>query len=137
MEKNVSKGAKCCQTNLWVHEFFFVRFLVFESWTILYFTFVVHSGLRRIHKKIYVRGLSPQAPVSTGGWGLSPQAPIAFGLNSPSWLVFGYHWLAFLNQVPSSLLTIVTYKNRPHLKKLKIAFFDIFGWLETLEISEP
>ena len=31
--------------------------------------------------------------------GPDPQAPDRFGLNPPSQLVIGYHWLAFLNQV--------------------------------------
>ena len=31
--------------------------------------------------------------------GFRPQAPDAFGLNPPSQLVLGYHWLAFVNQV--------------------------------------
>ena len=39
--------------------FFFVRFLVFELWSILYFTFIVHSVLIRIQKKNYVRGYPP------------------------------------------------------------------------------
>ena len=34
--------------------------------------------------------------------GLSPQAPDAFGLNLPSQLVIGYHWLAF----PDHSLTV-------------------------------
>ena len=49
MEKKniVSKIAQSFETMFWVHEFFFVRFLVFELWSISYFTFVMHSGLRR------------------------------------------------------------------------------------------
>ena len=34
---------------------------------------------------------------------LRPQAPNAFGLNRPSQLILGYHWLAFLNQVWNNL----------------------------------
>ena len=46
---------------------------------------------------MFIRGLrTPKSPVSGG---LHPQAPHAVGLNPPSQLVIGYHWLAFLNQV--------------------------------------
>ena len=41
----VSKDAQYSETDFWVHEFFLVRFLVFELWSILYFTFVVHSRI--------------------------------------------------------------------------------------------
>ena len=35
-----------------------------------------------------------------------PQAPDGFGLNPPSQLVIGYHWLTFLNQVRRNLSLI-------------------------------
>ena len=57
-----------------------LRFLVAEIWLILYLTFIVNWGLGRIQKKKYVNGLRPQAL-------------IAFGFNSTSQLVIGYHWL--------------------------------------------
>ena len=41
--------------------------------------------------------------------GLRPQAPDAFGLNSPSQLVIGYHWLSLLNR-----------ENRQILKNIKL-----------------
>ena len=57
------------------------------------------------------------------------KAPDAFGLNHPSQLVIGYHWLAFLNQVRKYLspqfTTHVEYKidhiskTRNDEKKLK------------------
>jgi len=45
-----------------------------------------------VYKKppIFVGDLAPH---------IHPQSPNAFGLNPLSQLVFGYHWLAFLNQV--------------------------------------
>ena len=80
---------------------FLVRYLVFELWSILYFSFVLHSGLERIQKKRLRQGVPPKLFVSVG----SPaQAPDAFGLNPPSQLVIGNHWLAFLNQVRKNLL---------------------------------
>ena len=47
---------------------------------------------------VFVWGFIPHIP----HWGLRPQAPDAFGLNPPTQLVLGYHWLAFLNQVRAS-----------------------------------
>ena len=41
----VSKDAQYSEIYFSVHEFFFVRFLVFEIWSIFYFTFVMYSGL--------------------------------------------------------------------------------------------
>ena len=53
-----------------------------------------------------VRGLSlPKHQVRgdialhTSHRGLHPQALVAIGLNPPSQLVIGYHWLSFLKQV--------------------------------------
>ena len=67
----------------------------------------------------FVGGLAPYASHR----GLRPQSPDAFGLNPPSQLDLGYHWLAFLNQVrrnlfqvPSSLLNTKSTIS----KKLKI-----------------
>ena len=42
--------------------FFFERLLVFELWSTLYFTFVMHSGLTRIHKYFMLGGLGPLKP---------------------------------------------------------------------------
>ena len=53
-------------------------------------------GRRHVHP--------PKCPIFVGG--LRPQAPHTFGLNPSSQLVHGYHWLAFLNR----LLTTVEYK---------------------------
>ena len=65
-----------------------MRCLVFEIWSILYFTFVMHSGLRRIHNFLYAphfcTGLCPPHPRR----GCCSQASVAFGLNPQS------HWLA-------------------------------------------
>ena len=45
-EKNVSKDAQYSESDFCILEVFFVGFLLFEIWSILYFTFVMHSGLR-------------------------------------------------------------------------------------------
>ena len=42
------KEALSSETYFWVLELFFVRCLVFEKWSILYFTFVMQPGLARI-----------------------------------------------------------------------------------------
>ena len=43
---------------------FFVRFLVIQLWSILYITFVVHSGPRQKKYSIfYIKGRHPPAPV--------------------------------------------------------------------------
>ena len=47
----VQKVAQCSVTN----EESIYRFLVFEIWSILYLTLVVHWGFRLIQKKKYVR----------------------------------------------------------------------------------
>ena len=120
-------------------------FLVYEIRSNFYFTFVVYSGHGRIQKMCMLGGsvplnpcvglFSPQPPPVTP----SP-TPDAFGLNHPSQLVTGYHWLAFLNQfhknLPSSQFnTNVGYKidliskNKSHTKKLtkeKNPFQNIF-----------
>ena len=54
-----------------IFEFIFARFLVFEFWSILYFTVVVHSGLRWI-QIFFMLGM------------LCAQTPDAFGLNPTS-----------------------------------------------------
>ena len=62
-------------------------------------------------KQIFViGGLGPLSSLVHGGLAvhiphraLRPQAQDAFGLNLPSQLVTGYHWLAFLNQVRKNL----------------------------------
>ena len=47
-----------------IFEFFFVRCLVFEVWSILYFIFVMHSGLRRIQIFFMLEGLHfPKPPL--------------------------------------------------------------------------
>ena len=115
------KDAQFSETDFWVHDFF-LRFLFFELWSILYFTFVIHSELRRIQKYIYAKGaLTPRF----GGrlrlryplWGLCPQTPDAFGLNPPS------HWLAYksgsLNLVSESPVNHCWIQNRPYLKNWK------------------
>ena len=75
---------------------FFCAILVFELWSILYSTFIVHSELRQIQKKkimlgrfrphipsVFVGGLAPR----TTHRGLRSQAPDSFGLNpQPHWL---------------------------------------------------
>ena len=122
---------KLCNVLKQTLEIFYVQFLVFELWSILYFTFIVYSGLRRIQKKNDVRGLCPsKSPVFVGGFTphiphlrrrLNPQAPDNFGLNPSGQLVIGYHWLAFLNQIhhPSSLRMLNTKSTIS--QKLKIA----------------
>ena len=70
-------------------------------------------------KKMMLEGLCPLNTPLRGVFDLQtprPQAPDAFGLNIPSQLVFGHHWLAFHNQVrknlqvPDKVTTNVEYK---------------------------
>ena len=63
----------------------------------------------------------PQPPKPNSLWVPTP-GPDAFRLNSSSQLVIGYHWFAFLNQVPKNpkFTTNVEYKIN-HNSKLKIA----------------
>ena len=50
-------------------------------------------------KILFVGGFAPQGR-------LHPQAPDTFGLNSPSQLIIGFYWLAFLkNQVRKNLMS--------------------------------
>ena len=69
------------------------RFLAFELRLIVYSTFVVNCGLRRIQKKKIYQGV---ALSSTPPPGAPLPGPGCFGLNPPSQLVIEYHWLAFL-----------------------------------------
>ena len=85
---------------------FLVRFLVFELWSILYFTFVMYSGPRRVKIFYMLVGLHrPKPPFFV--WGLRLQAPSSFRLNpKPRWLesesrLQKYH--SFFSQVSSSL----------------------------------
>ena len=55
---------------------------------------IISGGLRLL-KPTGKRGGGDEAPHQR----LHLQAPDTFGLNPPSHLVIGYHWLAFLNQV--------------------------------------
>ena len=59
--------------------------------------FRIKNLSERLHlpKPRFVGGFDPHIPHR----GLHLQAPDAFGLNPPSQLVLGYHWLVFLNQV--------------------------------------
>ena len=72
-----------------------LQFLVFELCSILYFTFVMHSGLDEFRFFFHVRGLHPpKPPVFEVGfhshipiWRLRAQAPHDFRLNpQPDWL---------------------------------------------------
>ena len=58
---------------------FFARFLVFEIWSILYFTFVMHSGLDGNLNKI-AGGASPPTPPA----GATPLDPACFWIEDPS-----------------------------------------------------
>ena len=51
----------------------------------------------RAKKKLCYEGSTPLNPPVHGE--LHPQAPHYFGMISPSQLVIGYHWFAFLTQV--------------------------------------
>ena len=59
------------------------------------------EGLRPIKPLVFVGGLAPYTP----HWRLHTEAPDTFGLNTPSQLVLGYHWLALLNQVLKNILS--------------------------------
>ena len=52
----------------------------------------LHPLNHPIHDGLVHEGLGPPHPAPT-------QAQDVFGLNRPSQLVIGHHWLAFLNQV--------------------------------------
>ena len=47
---------------------FFVPCLVFEIWSILYYTFVMHSGLRRIQIFVILGGFTSPPPLFCGGF---------------------------------------------------------------------
>ena len=69
----ISNDAQCSKSDFWIPEFFFVRFLVFEIWSIFYFTLVMHSVLNRLEKKC-----------CCGGW---TWVTHAFGLRALALLV--------------------------------------------------
>ena len=76
-----------------IFQFFFVRFLVFDLWSVLYFTSVVHLGVDEFRRKkflnlLFLWGLAPH----TLHRGFRSPASDAFGLNPPSQLVLGHHW---------------------------------------------
>ena len=109
---------------------------VFDTRSILYSTFVVNWGLKRIQKNIMLGVSVPQNLPFRGGLRPHhpqprhrPPAPDGFGLNPPSQLVIGYHWLAFLNQIrknprsqgkihksPRPMHYECLVQNRPYLK---------------------
>ena len=53
----VWKDAQCSQTDFLVIEFF-LRFLIFEIWSFLYWTLVVNWGLRRTGRFVWVPKIS-------------------------------------------------------------------------------
>ena len=64
-------------------------------------------------------GSTPLNPPVRGG--LAPHTQDAFELDPPIQLVIGYHWLAFLNQIPEiSIENIVK-----RIKEIKSDFFYI------------
>ena len=82
----VSKDALCSETDVRVPEFFCV---IFTFWVMVDLIFYIRSVLVQDFDKFWYCFMSG---------GLRPQASDAFGLNPPSQLVIGYHWLTFLNQ---------------------------------------
>ena len=74
---------------------FFVEFIViFLNSSETYQSFIFSS---KSEKKIYILCSTTHTSLR----GLCPQATDAFRWNSPSQLVTGYHWLAFLNHAGS------------------------------------
>ena len=63
----------------------------------------------KFHKNRSIKNLGKKVKKNPVLRGLGPQAPDAFGLNPPSQLAIGYHWLTFLNQVrKKSLRMLIT-----------------------------
>ena len=95
---SLKRKSKTFSTNFCFRNFFLLKSLE---------TYAKKTFHQNRSKKIMLRGLRSSKPL--GSWGVfSPhnphrgpccQAPAAFGLNPPSQLVIGYHWLTLLNQV--------------------------------------
>ena len=112
-----------------------LRFLFFELWSIMFSIFKCVTLFSKYVTLIFLCQWGSASLKPPGSWGTWPttlptggsavrtQAPDTFGLNSPSQLVFWYHWLAFLNQIcknqkSSQFTTNVEYKI-DHISKTK------------------
>ena len=95
------KDAQCSEMDFSVY-LTILRILVFETWSILYSTFVVNWGIRWIQNKCYVTVAPPPKP--TGSWGLGSHTsyPACFFILNPFYIEYYYpflYWNIILNVV--------------------------------------
>ena len=97
---------KCPYIHFFRRNFFDMSFLVmfFLHSSEMHFDIVtikIRANILFCSKKNYVREVPPPKLPVREGFNPShrPQTPDTFGLNPPSQLAIGYHWLAFLNLV--------------------------------------
>ena len=85
-------GEGVCMSGMWAASGFFSFFCAIFSWlwSILYFTFVMHSGLRRIQILFFVRGAS--SPGHRCFWIESP--PHWLASDSGSQITFHYFFIS-------------------------------------------